>query len=269
MLFIAGHLAAQDAMVAMVSPMTPSISISEEAEKAKAEFARTMEFFEAIANNDKANFRRLLNEGMDPNIELPPGVPKAFSDRFTDEGLNYYVSSEPGFTALMLAAALHNKVFVKILLAAGAERWRMTRRHKTHALWLAAKANDLELMRALMNITPQHESNRFFISVNLGLQKAVLYRDGQMELVAPISSGQASHPTPRGKFLVTDKHRHWVSTLYDARMPYFMRLSCGDFGLHHGPIPGFPASHGCIRLPDSAARQMFAEVPIGTLVEIK
>ncbi len=253
----------------MIGPLPSSILQNEEEQKAKEARALAMEFFEAIANGDKANFCRLLNDGMDPNIELPADVPKAFSDRFKDERLNYYVSSEPGFTALMLAAALHNKVFVKILLAAGAERWRMTRRHKTHALWLAAKANDIDLMRALMNITPQHESNRFLITVDLSLQKAILYRDGLMELVSPISSGQSSHPTPRGKFLVTDKHRHWVSTLYDARMPFFMRLSCGDFGLHHGPIPGFPASHGCIRLPDFAARQMFAEVPVGTLVEIK
>lgn len=264
-------LSAQEPVVAMVGPMPPpSLVPDEEALKARQERALAMEFFEAIAANDKASFCRLLNDGMDPNIELPPDVPKAFADRFKDQKqLYYYVSSEPGFNALMLAAALHNKVFVKILLAAGAERWRLTRRHKTHALWLAAKANDLELMRALMNITPEHVSNRFHITVDLGLQKAVLYRDGKLELVAPISSGQASHPTPRGKFLVTDKHRHWVSTIYHASMPYFMRLSCGDFGLHHGPIPGFPASHGCIRLPDFAAKQMFAQVPVGTLVEIK
>lgn len=253
----------------MIEPVIPTIVEDEEAGKARAEFDRTMKFFEAIADNDKATFCGMLNEGMDPNVELPPEVPKSFSDRFKDERINYYVSSEPGFTALMLAAGLHNKVFVKILLAAGAERWRMSRRHKTHALWLAAKANDIDLMRALMNITPEHESNRFHITVDLGLQKATLYRDGKLELVTPISSGRDTHPTPRGRFLVTDKHRHWVSTLYDAKMPYFMRLSCADFGLHHGPIPGFPASHGCIRLPDFAARQMFAEVPVGTLVEIK
>lgn len=262
-------LFSQETVVAMASPTTPIIQIDEEAEKAKEDYARTMEFFEAIANNDKASFCRMLNDGMDPNVELPADVPKAFSDRFKDERLNYYVSSEPGFTALMLAAGLQNKVFVKILLAAGAERWRLSRRHKTHALWLAAKSNDIEMMRALMNITPEHESNKYLITVDLSLQKAILYHNGNMELVTPISSGRDTHPTPRGKFLVTDKHRHWVSTLYDARMPYFMRLSCGDFGLHHGPIPGFPASHGCIRLPDFAARQMFAEVPIGTLVEIK
>ena len=252
----------------MVSPVTPVI-IDEEQQKAAADRALRLEFFEAIASNDKANFCRLLNDGMDPNVELPPDVPKSFSNRFTDERLNYYVSSEPGFTALMLAAGMHNKVFAKILIAAGAERWRMSRRHKTHALWLAAKSNDVDLMRVLMNITPEHESNRFFISVDLGLQKAILYRDGNMELVTPISSGRDTHPTPRGKFLVTDKHRRWTSTLYDASMPYFMRLSCADFGLHHGPIPGFPASHGCIRLPDYAAKQMFAEVPVGTMVEIK
>ena len=265
-----GLLYAQEMSVAMVPASSPVTELQNtEFLQTEEEDARRMEFFEAIANRDKANFCRLLNEGMDPNVELPPNVPKAFSDKFTDERLNYYVSSEPGFTALMLAAGMNNKVFVKILLAAGAERWRMSRRHKTHALWLASKSNDIDLMRALMNITAEHESNQYRISVNLSTQEAILWRHEKIELVSPISSGQTSHPTPRGKFLVTDKHRHWTSTLYHASMPYFMRLSCADFGLHHGPIPGFPASHGCIRLPDFAAKQMFAEVPIGTLVEIK
>jgi lipoprotein-anchoring transpeptidase ErfK/SrfK len=68
---------------------------------------------------------------------------------------------------------------------------------------------------------------------------------------------------------VTHKYRHWKSTLYeDAPMPYFMRLSCRDFGLHAGVLPGYPASHGCIRLPEAKAAAFFAKVDVGTLVEI-
>jgi hypothetical protein len=57
--------------------------------------------------------------------------------------------------------------------------------------------------------------------------------------------------------------------LYPAEMPFFLRLSCGDFGLHMGRLPGYPASHGCIRLPEKSARRLYASVPIGTLVEIQ
>jgi lipoprotein-anchoring transpeptidase ErfK/SrfK len=52
-------------------------------------------------------------------------------------------------------------------------------------------------------------------------------------------------------------------------MPYFMRLSCFDFGMHEGYVPRHPASHGCIRLPGDAARKFFDELPIGTLVSVK
>jgi lipoprotein-anchoring transpeptidase ErfK/SrfK len=51
-------------------------------------------------------------------------------------------------------------------------------------------------------------------------------------------------------------------------MPYFMRLSCRDFGLHAGVLPSYPASHGCIRLPEAKAAAFFAKVDVATLVEI-
>ncbi len=228
-----------------------------------------MSFFEAIVANDKLTFCKLLNEGMDPNAELPFPVPIEFPKRFSDGLLRYYVSGEEGFTGLMLATALRNHTFVKILLEAGADPWKLTKRHKTYALWLAAKHNDIEIMRSLMGIGPSHESQAFRITIDLLTQTAFLWRKGKIVLSTPISSGRHTHPTPRGRFLVTNKYRHWKSTLYPARMPFFLRLSCGDFGLHMGALPGYPASHGCIRLPEKWARRLYASVPIGTLVEIR
>ena len=67
---------------------------------------------------------------------------------------------------------------------------------------------------------------------------------------------------------MTDKKIDHVSTIYKVKMPYFMRLNCRDFGMHEGVVPDYPASHGCIRLPADAARKLFKEVPIGTLVTI-
>ncbi len=231
--------------------------------------ARRMAFFTAIADGDKTAFCAMLNEGMDPDAELPSPPPEDFRRRFQNERLHYYVSSEKGFTALMLATSLENHTFVKILLLAGADRWKLTKRHRTYALWLAAKTGNIEIMRTLMGITPDHESHRFRIAINLMTQRAVLWKDGAIALDTAISTGRDSHPTPKGTFLVTDKYRNWKSTLYHARMPYFLRLSCGDFGLHQGALPGYPASHGCIRLPEKSARELFAAVPVGTLVEIQ
>jgi hypothetical protein len=228
-----------------------------------------MSFFEAIAGNDRDTLCKMLNEGMDPNAELPVPVPVAYQKRFTDEDLRYYVASEKGFTALMLATALGNHKFVNILLSAGADPWRLTKRHKTYALWLAAKSKNIEIMRSLMGIGPNNESRAFRITIKLTEQKAFLWRNGKIVLMTPISSGTRSHPTPRGRYLITNKYRYWKSTLYPAEMPFFLRLSCGDFGLHMGRLPGYPASHGCIRLPERSARKLYASVPIGTLVEIQ
>ncbi|MEP6777567.1 MAG: L,D-transpeptidase family protein, partial [Chthoniobacterales bacterium] len=74
--------------------------------------------------------------------------------------------------------------------------------------------------------------------------------------------------TPPGQYVVTDKDRDHRSTIYKVEMPYFMRLNCRDFGMHEGVVPRYAASHGCIRLPAAAARKLFAEIPIGTVVRI-
>ncbi|RYD18972.1 MAG: L,D-transpeptidase, partial [Verrucomicrobiaceae bacterium] len=74
--------------------------------------------------------------------------------------------------------------------------------------------------------------------------------------------------TPTGEYVITNKYRDWTSTLYDASMPYFQRLSCGDFGLHQGNVPGYPASHGCIRVPAGNAQKLFTLTQAGDRVRI-
>jgi hypothetical protein len=240
-----------------------------EERQAEQERLRRMSFFHAIAGNDGDTLYAMLGEGMDPNVEIPVPVPAEFQKQFSDPRLRYYLSKEKGFTALMFATALGNDEFVKILLTAGADPWKMTKKHKTFALWLAARYENIEIMRSLMGIGPSHESRAFRITINLAKQNASLWRNGKIELVTPISSGRRSHPTPKGRYLITNKYRYWKSTLYPAEMPFFLRLSCGDFGLHMGRVPGYPASHGCIRLPARSAKKLYASVPIGTLVEIQ
>ncbi len=234
-------------------------------EEARAE---TLAFFQAIAEGQTRVVCLMLNAGFDPDAELPWPVPQGFTKQFEDGLIRYYVSSERGFTALMLATCLGNEVFVRILLAAGATPNKMTKRHKTFALWLAGKYGHLEIMRLLMRIGPEDPSRFLKIVVDLGSQRATLYRRNQLVMEMPISSGKKSHPTPTGQFLVTNKYKMWKSTLYHAKMPNFLRLSCGDFGLHAGNLPGYPASHGCIRLPSEMSKALFELAPEGTLVEI-
>ena len=83
-----------------------------------------------------------------------------------------------------------------------------------------------------------------------------------------LGTGRSGYATPPGAFVITNKNRDWRSTIYHVRMPFFLRLSCGDFGLHQGNVPGYPASHGCIRVPAGKAEELFSLAEIGDAVEI-
>jgi hypothetical protein len=231
--------------------------------------AQALELFRAILLRDYERLRDLLAQGIWPDIELPPGPPEDYLRLLPDTRLVYYAQHEQGFTALMLAAALGDREAVRILLQNGADRWKKTKRHRTFALWLGAKTGDVELIRELMALQPGGEWSRHEIRVSLSMQSMRLLRDGETILESPISSGKKSNPTRTGRFVVTDKHRNWKSTLYNVPMPFFVRLSCSDFGFHAGRLPGYPASHGCIRLPKEKAKQLFETVPLGTLVVIE
>ncbi len=233
----------------------------------EAELRERLRFFDAIAEGDTKTFTRLLAEGVDPDSEVPFPPALEFSRKFHDELLRFYVAKEPGFTGLMMASAMGNAEFVKQLLAAGAKPFKTTKKYKTFALWLAGKYQQVEIMQMLLKASDDALQCR--ISIDLESQRAFFWRGEKIEFYTDISSGRNSHPTPKGRYVVTNKYRTWKSTLYPAKMPYFLRLSCGDFGLHAGNLPGYPASHGCIRLPETSAKKLFADVPIGTLVEIR
>ena len=170
-------------------------------------------------------------------------------------------------TVLMIAAGMGNIDMVKLLLEHGAERARATEsKYKLVPLYFASWGEHADCIQALISNAPPPEQMR--IEVNLAIQKATLYRDGSPVYDTEISSGRSGFSTPTGQFVVTDKKTSHMSSIYKVKMPFFMRLSCRDFGMHEGYVPNYPASHGCIRLPSDAARRLFKEVPIGTLVTI-
>ncbi|NJR42770.1 MAG: L,D-transpeptidase family protein [Akkermansiaceae bacterium] len=107
------------------------------------------------------------------------------------------------------------------------------------------------------------------VKIDLSEQKARIYDAvGNEILTTKVSTGKKGFATPKGVFVITDKNRDWTSTLYHAKMPYFQRLSSRDFGLHQGVVPGYPASHGCIRLPAGTAAKLFKMLQLGDRVEI-
>lgn len=229
----------------------------------------TMPIFNAVADGDHGKLMLLLASGANPNAVLPHPAPAEFVSRFTKDPLFYYTRRETGFTVLMLAAALGDTQVVGQLLQAGADKNKLSIRHKTFALYLAAKAGHIDVMRQLMGIGVDSPAMRYRVLVDLKSQRATLLADEKEVLATAISSGKKAKPTPTGTFLVTNKYRKWKSSIYDTSMPFFLRLSCGDFGFHAGRLPGYPASSGCIRLPAKVAEAFFATVPVGTLVQIE
>lgn len=132
--------------------------------------------------------------------------------------------------------------------------------------------------------------------INLSTQRVQYYKGKELVGVSPISSGRESHGTVTGSYRILDKDIDHRSSLFGAyvdqsgnvvqsdvdtrtdpappgtkyvgaNMRYFMRI-VGGIGMHEGYLPGYPASHGCIRLPTKMASIFFKETPEGTPVEI-
>jgi hypothetical protein len=105
--------------------------------------------------------------------------------------------------------------------------------------------------------------------VSLDQQRAYLYRNGVLTGVSTVSTGKQGHETPTGVFTILQKNKDHFSNLYDnAPMPYMQRLTWGGIALHAGGLPGYPASHGCIRLPSEFARLLFEVTSTGMTVVV-
>jgi hypothetical protein len=105
--------------------------------------------------------------------------------------------------------------------------------------------------------------------VSLGRQTVTVYDGLEKIATAPISSGTQSNPTPTGIYSLLEKNRYHYSNLYGgAPMPFMQRITNSGVALHAGELPGYPASHGCIRLPYSFARKLFGITDIGARVVV-
>ena len=135
------------------------------------------------------------------------------------------------------------------------------------------------------------------IEIDLDQQRAYFYKGDRIVGVSVVSTGREGYETRRGEFRIMEKDPEHISSLYGAyvdqngqvlmenvavnsdprprgaifrgaAMPYFLRIH-GGIGMHAGYLPGYPASHGCIRLPEKMAVQFFYNAPLGTPVEIR
>ncbi len=105
--------------------------------------------------------------------------------------------------------------------------------------------------------------------VSLDEQRAYVYRNGIAIGVTTISSGKTGHETPTGVFTILQKNRVHHSNLYNnASMPFMQRLTWDGIALHGGNLPGHPASHGCVRLPQQFAELVFGVTRTGDTVVV-
>ncbi len=107
------------------------------------------------------------------------------------------------------------------------------------------------------------------IIISIDKQQLTLYAGGQPIAHTRVSTGTPGHPTPTGVFSVIQKDRWHRSNLYgDAPMYYMQRITWSGVAMHQGIVPNHPASHGCIRLPEAFARQLWGITKLGVRVII-
>jgi len=112
-------------------------------------------------------------------------------------------------------------------------------------------------------------SGPLLLVVNVATQRAVLFRNGVPIGATTVSTGRTGYATPTGVFTILQKHvEHYSATYDNAPMPYMQRLTWRGVALHAGQLPGYPASHGCIRLPKGFAQLLYAATRIGMTVII-
>ncbi len=163
------------------------------------------------------------------------------------------------------------------------------------------RANDLIHRQDPINVSPrlleQLTPDNSHVRVSLSKQRAYLLLGDEVVVDSPISSGKRARPTPAGNFHVLQKDKGHHSSVYGdfrdssgrivrrgvsmqidsapsgthfvgAEMKWYMRLTDDGVGMHVGFLPGYAASHGCIRMPSVAAEIFFNHVKVGTPVTV-
>jgi lipoprotein-anchoring transpeptidase ErfK/SrfK len=123
--------------------------------------------------------------------------------------------------------------------------------------------------RSTETTAPRDAGEALMAIVSIKSQHVTIYDADGWILRAPVSSGTTGRETPAGIFTVLQKDKDHRSNLYDdAWMPNMLRITWSGIALHGGPLPGYPASHGCVRMPYGFAEKLFGKVKLGMRVII-
>ena len=160
------------------------------------------------------------------------------------------------FRAIRLAAGSHRTIAAglsALSLAVGAD-----------AALAASKPR--QVAPPVAAVVPQ---GPLLVVVSIGAQRLSVYDRNGRVLQSPVSSGQVGHETPQGVFAIIERNREHFSNLYDdAPMPNMQRITWSGVAMHAGRLPGYAASHGCIRLPFDVSDRLFELTKLGTRVVV-
>lgn len=144
-------------------------------------------------------------------------------------------------------------------------------------LLLIGEAGAGEVVKEISELQPgeftwhpeRQASGPVAVVVSIPEQRVHVYRNGIRIAVSTCSTGKPGHATPTGVFVVLQKDKHHRSSTYsNAPMPNMNRLTWSGIALHAGNLPGYPASHGCVRLPMEFSERLFGITHLGTPVII-
>lgn len=222
----------------------------------------------ATAVQDYDSMKLLIEAGADVNNPFQSPCPIRFEETIkTDGAIKWFINRDPGITPIMMACDQGVLENVILLRENGAENSGSAK----YRFWpgnFAARRSLTNIVQYMVDAEPGNRDRT--VLVDLSQQRATVYnKDKGVVMSFRISSGKSGNKTKTGEFVVTNKKKLHVSTLYDSEMPYFQRLSYGDFGFHTGYVPGYPASHGCIRCPGSYAYKLYNYLKVGDVVNIQ
>ena len=221
----------------------------------------------AALRRNTPGMRLLLLSGANPDARSSDPVLPHLIEEQNLKDLQWHLQRDRQLTPLMICASHGDAEGVELLMWAGASRDLFTKVNKRYAINFASVQGYTYIMQLLLGRKPGVEPEQRVV-VHLSGQNAELYRDGQIIDSTKVSTGRKGYSTPTGTFVITNKYGTWKSTIYKVAMPWFMRLNCGEIGLHAGALPGYPASHGCIRLPHTKAKAFFSLLRPGDVVQV-
>ena len=133
-----------------------------------------------------------------------------------------------------------------------------------------ARASERALDRGLAKVAAPRTmpaTGPLQVMISLRQQRLTVFSAGVPIASSAVSSGQTGFETPAGVYSILQKNRHHESNIYSgAPMPYMQRITWSGIALHEGQLPGYPASHGCIRLPGAFASTLFGLTKVGARV---